>query len=136
MKFVDIHNTMMAMINPQVNFSSRSPVFFTPIILLAEEPPNWLDSPPPLEFCANITNTSNKLNKIINPITSAYITLFLQCFNLSRKVSLFLWKLPNQLLQYFDRFIFFSLFQKNFNKRFRNDVVTKFPSFYGTEVAW
>lgn len=37
--------------------SNKSPVFFTPIRLLAPEPPNWLDKPPPFEFCARMTNT-------------------------------------------------------------------------------
>jgi hypothetical protein len=49
-KLVANEKTMMAIANPQVNRSSKSPVFLTPIMLLAPDPPNWLDSPPPFEF--------------------------------------------------------------------------------------
>ena len=56
-KLVASENTMMAMAKPHVRRSNKSPVFFTPIRLLAPEPPNWLDKPPPFEFCARMTNT-------------------------------------------------------------------------------
>src|SRR5690606_12421952 len=116
-------STTIATMKPQVSFSRRSPVFLTPRILLAAYPPNWLDKPPPLEFCARTTKISRMLISIINPIINAYILLF-QFFDLGRKVSLFLRKLPNQFLQYFDGFFLFSLFHQDFDQRFGNDGIS------------
>src|SRR5688572_29272871 len=117
---------MIPMIKLQVSFSSKSPVFLTPMILLAEEPPNWLVKPPPFAFCARITSTSNTAKKMIRLMIKVYISLLLQFFNLVCKVSFFLWILPNQLFQHFDRAFLFPLFDQDLNNRFRNDILSKF----------
>ena len=59
-------------VKPQVSFSNKSPVLFTPIRLL-EPPPNWLDKPPPLEFWESTTNTSRTQTKIMILMRATYI---------------------------------------------------------------
>jgi hypothetical protein len=74
-KLVDNANAIIRATNTQVVFSKKSPVFFTPNILLAPEPPNWLVKPPPLEFCAKTTTTNKKAQKRMNPIISVYMII-------------------------------------------------------------
>lgn len=84
--FDDMASTIMAIAKPQVIFSSRSPVFFTPIILLAPEPPNWLESPPPLEFCASTTKIMRMATMIIKVIKNTYITIGFNALNLQSRM--------------------------------------------------
>jgi hypothetical protein len=48
--WVPSDKTTKPMAKPQVSFSSKSPVRFTPIMLAAPPALNWLESPPPLGF--------------------------------------------------------------------------------------
>jgi len=73
-RLVDSERTIMATINPHVNFSSKSPVFLTPIMLLALDPPARFDKPPPFEFWANTTNTSKTAIKMMIPTIRVNIT--------------------------------------------------------------
>ena len=72
-KLVANEKTMIAIANPQVRRSSKSPVFLTPIRLLAPDPPNWLESPPPFEFWAKTTKTNRTELKIARLINKIYI---------------------------------------------------------------
>ncbi len=61
-KLVTNTNTNMAIENPQVNCSTRSPVFWTPNICVAPDDENSPLIPPPFGFWTKI-NTINKAEK-------------------------------------------------------------------------
>jgi hypothetical protein len=62
------------MAKPQVSFSSKSPVRFTPIMLAAPPALNWLESPPPLGFWASTTRASRKHTTSIRTRMAVYMS--------------------------------------------------------------
>ena len=66
-------STIKPMAKPQVSFSSKSPVRFTPIMLAAPPALNWLESPPPLGFWASTTSASKKQTIRIRMMRATYM---------------------------------------------------------------
>ena len=66
-------NTTKPIAKPQVSFSSRSPVRFTPIMLAAPPVLNWLEIPPPLGFWASTTRASRKHTMRMRMTIAVYI---------------------------------------------------------------
>ena len=62
-----------SLIKPQVSFSSRSPVRFTPIMLAAPPALNWLEIPPPFGFWASTTRASRKHTIRMRMMSAVYM---------------------------------------------------------------
>ena len=72
-KFVTSTNKRIAIENPQVSFSTKSPVFCTPNICVAPEDENSPLKPPPLGFWTRIKTMSKAEKRIISEISNVNI---------------------------------------------------------------